>query len=91
MSSEKTRVLEDGSGRRAAFEDIEIGRSLGEMEWEITDDLIDLQCLLDQGVALIFFCFSFKLARLTKHLVGSSMRHYPSNRNRSSYQPVRKA
>jgi hypothetical protein len=55
MSSTKSRVLEDSSGRRAAFEDIEIGRSLGEMEWEITDDLIDLQCMLDQDFDPLFF------------------------------------
>lgn len=55
MSSAASRVLEDGGGRRAAFEDIEIGRSLGEMEWEITDDLIDLQCLLDQDFDPLFF------------------------------------
>ena len=55
MSTAKTRVLEDGSGRRAAFEDIEIGRTLGEMEWQITDDLIDLQCMLDQDFDPLFF------------------------------------
>jgi hypothetical protein len=55
MSSPKTRVLEDSQGRRAAFEDIEIGHSLGEMEWQITDDLIDLQCQLDQDFDPLFF------------------------------------
>jgi len=55
MSTAKARVLEDGSGRRAAFEEIEIGRTLGEMDWEITDDLIDLQCMLDQDFDPLFF------------------------------------
>jgi hypothetical protein len=55
MSSTRTRVLEDDQGRRAAFEDIQIGQSLGEMEWQITDDLIDLQCQLDQDFDPLFF------------------------------------
>jgi len=55
VSSTKTRILEDGSGRRATFEDIEVGRSLGEMEWGITDDLIDLQCFLDQDFDPLYF------------------------------------
>ena len=55
MDTSKTRVLEDRGGRRAAFEDIEIGRTLGQMEWEITDDLIDLQCMLDQDFDPLFF------------------------------------
>lgn len=55
MSTPKTRVLEDSQGRRAAFEDIEIGQTLGEMEWEITDDLIDLQCQLDQDFDPMYF------------------------------------
>jgi len=55
MSSTKTRVLEDGAGRRAAFEEIEIGRSMGEIDWEITDELIDLQCILDQDFDPLFF------------------------------------
>jgi hypothetical protein len=55
MSTEKSRVLEDAAGRRAAFEEIEIGQSLGEMTWEITDDLIDLQCSLDQDFDPLYF------------------------------------
>jgi hypothetical protein len=50
MSSAKARVLEDGSGRRATYDDIEVGHSLGEMEWEITDDMIELQCRLDEDL-----------------------------------------
>jgi hypothetical protein len=55
MSNSKTRVLEDSSGLRAAYEDIEVGRRLGEVEWEITDELIDVQCMLDQDFDPLFF------------------------------------
>lgn len=55
MTTPKTRVLEDSQGRRAAFEDIQVGHTLGEMEWQITDDLIDLQCQLDQDFDPLFF------------------------------------
>lgn len=55
MSSTRTRVLEDSQGRRACYEDIQIGHSLGEIEWQVTDDLIDLQCLLDQDFDPLFF------------------------------------
>lgn len=55
MSSPKTRVLEDSQGKRAAFEDIQVGQTLGEMQWQITDDLIDLQCQLDQDFDPLFF------------------------------------
>lgn len=55
MSTTKTRVLEDSQGRRAAFEDIQIGQTLGEIEWQITDDLIDLQCQLDQDFDPMYF------------------------------------
>jgi hypothetical protein len=55
MSTAKTRVLEDSQGRRASFEEIEIGHTLGEMEWQITDELIDLQCQLDQDFDPLFF------------------------------------
>ncbi|MBI2225991.1 MAG: hypothetical protein HYU44_13820, partial [Betaproteobacteria bacterium] len=55
MSIAKTRVLEDSKGRRAAFEDIQVGQTLGEIEWRITDDLIDLQCQLDQDFDPLFF------------------------------------
>ena len=48
MSETPSRVLEDSQGKRASFDDIEIGQTLGEMDWQITDDLIDLQCVLDQ-------------------------------------------
>lgn len=55
MSGTKTRVLQDSQGRRASFEDIQIGQSLGEMEWQITNELIDLQCQLDQDFDPMYF------------------------------------
>jgi hypothetical protein len=55
MGTPKTRVLEDNEGRRATFEDIQVGQSLGEMEWQITDELIDLQCQLDQDFDPMYF------------------------------------
>lgn len=64
MSNAKTRVLEDASGRRAAFEEIEVGKTLGEMTWEITDELIDLQCQLDQDFDPLFFATAGKPIRV---------------------------
>ena len=55
MSSARTRVSKDSQGERAAFDDIEIGHSLGQMEWQITDELIDLQCQLDQDFDPMYF------------------------------------
>lgn len=55
MSNGKARVMEDAKGRRATYEEITIGQSLGEMDWAITDDLIDLQCQLDQDFDPLFF------------------------------------
>ena len=55
MSSTRTRVSEDSQGTRAAYEDIRIGESIGQMEWRITDDLIDLQCQLDCDFDPLFF------------------------------------
>jgi hypothetical protein len=48
-------MLADAQGSRAAFEDIEVAQSIGEMEWQITDDLVDLQCQLDQDFDPLFF------------------------------------
>ena len=55
MTTAKARVLEDAKGRRATYEEIAIGQSLGEMDWQITDELIDLQCQLDQDFDPLFF------------------------------------
>ena len=41
------RVAEDEHGRRTRYEEIELGKVLGEMEWVVTDEMIDKQCELD--------------------------------------------
>jgi len=43
----QTRVAADSKGPRASFDDIEIGRVLGEMDWVVTDEMIDTQCAID--------------------------------------------
>jgi hypothetical protein len=43
----KTRVEADAQGRRATYEEIEVGAVLGEMEWVVTEEMVDLQCRLD--------------------------------------------
>jgi hypothetical protein len=43
----RTRVAADAKGPRAQFDDIEIGRVLGEMDWVVTEDMIDTQCAID--------------------------------------------
>jgi hypothetical protein len=43
----KTRVEEDAQGKRATYDEIVVGTVLGEMEWVVTADMIDLQCKLD--------------------------------------------
>ena len=47
MEAPRTRVAADGQGPRAQYDDIEVGRSLGEMEWVVTPEMIDTQCALD--------------------------------------------
>ncbi len=42
MANSKARVLEDGSGRRATYDEIVVGQTLGEMDWEVTDEMVDL-------------------------------------------------
>ena len=42
-----TRVAADSKGPRAQFDDIEVGRVLGEMEWVVTEEMIDTQCAID--------------------------------------------
>ena len=43
----KTRISHDERGERVAFEDIEIGADLGEIEWVVTLEDIEKQCVLD--------------------------------------------
>jgi hypothetical protein len=41
------RVAEDEHGARATFEDIEVGKDLGSLEWRITREDVDKQCRMD--------------------------------------------
>jgi hypothetical protein len=43
----RTRISRDESGERVTFEEIEIGASLGDLEWIVTPEDIDKQCILD--------------------------------------------
>ncbi|MBS0320773.1 MAG: hypothetical protein JSR18_09550 [Proteobacteria bacterium] len=52
MSEARKRVAADARGRRAQFDEIEVGRVLGEMEWTVTEAMIDTQCALDADYAL---------------------------------------
>lgn len=52
MDQRRTRVAADAHGSRARFEDIEVGRSLGEMEWVVTEEMIDTQCAIDADYAV---------------------------------------
>ncbi len=47
MSADKARVAEDQHGRRASYDEIEVGKVLGEIDWVVTDEMIDLQCEMD--------------------------------------------
>ena len=47
MAVDVMRVAEDEHGKRAAYEEIELGRSLGSIEWTVTSDMIDQQCEVD--------------------------------------------
>lgn len=47
MGNQKTRVAADSHGARAQFADIEVGQSLGEMEWVVTEEMIETQCAID--------------------------------------------
>ncbi len=48
----RARVAEDGNGPRTRFEDIEVGTVLGEMDWVVTEDMIDRQCDMDADYAI---------------------------------------
>ena len=47
MSEPRTRIAEDEHGPRASFDEIEVGRALGTLEWTVTDEMIDQQCEMD--------------------------------------------
>lgn len=58
MSTVKARVAEDNKGRRATYEEIEVGTTLGEMDWVVTDEMIDLQCEMDMDYDEWYFVAS---------------------------------
>ena len=43
----KSRIETDEHGRRATFEEIEVGKDLGVIEWTVSEADIDKQCMLD--------------------------------------------
>ena len=47
-----TRVAADAQGARAEYDEIEVGGSLGEMEWTVTDEMVDSQCAMDADYAV---------------------------------------
>lgn len=46
--TKKARIAEDAHGVRATFDEIEVGRDLGTLEWTISVDDIDKQCRIDE-------------------------------------------
>ena len=45
--SSKTRIARDEYGKRATYEDIDVDSDLGELEWAVSPEGIDKQCLID--------------------------------------------
>lgn len=43
----RVRVERDAQGKRASYDDIEIGKALGEMEWVVTEEMVEQQCRMD--------------------------------------------
>lgn len=42
-----TRIAEDEHGPRAKYEDIEVGKSLGSIEWKVDSEDVEKQCRMD--------------------------------------------
>jgi hypothetical protein len=49
-----TRIAEDDNGPRTTFENIEIGKVLGEMDWVVTPEMIDAQCHMDLDYDVLY-------------------------------------
>lgn len=47
VSSEPVRIAQDENGPRTTFDEIEVGCVLGELDWVVTEEMIDTQCELD--------------------------------------------
>ena len=43
----KTRIARDDHDERTVYDDIEVGSDLGELEWVVSPEDIDKQCLID--------------------------------------------
>ena len=48
MTTQPARIAEDENGPRTTYDEIEIGKKLGEMDWLVTEEMIDTQCQIDQ-------------------------------------------
>jgi hypothetical protein len=46
-NASSTRIERDAGGKRASFDDIVVGAVLGEMEWVVTEDMVDKQSRMD--------------------------------------------
>jgi acyl dehydratase len=55
----QTRVEEDAKGRRTRFEEIEVGRDLGSLEWTVTPEDIEKQCAADEDYDDAYFLETF--------------------------------
>jgi len=51
----KARVAEDANGPRTSFDEIEVGKVLGEMEWVVTPEMIQKQCDMDADYHTWYF------------------------------------
>jgi hypothetical protein len=51
----ETRVEEDAQGRRTRYEEIEVGKDLGALEWTVTAADIDKQCAADDDFCDAYF------------------------------------
>ncbi len=54
MAQDPVRIAEDDKGKRATYDEIEAGQSLGSMEWVVTEDMINQQCEMDMDYCLWF-------------------------------------
>lgn len=43
----RVRVERDAQGKRASYDEIEVGTVLGEMEWTVNEEMVELQSRLD--------------------------------------------
>ena len=46
-AASRVRVEHDAQGKRASYDEIEVGTVLGEMDWAVTEEMIEQQCRMD--------------------------------------------